>query len=292
MKFSDIFAIALLASAPMTAQAQTAPISRTVQVTFTGVVSSTAADTMLVRQPDGSMTTFQGSLPPLPYAQGDPVTLSFNATLPTKAFYDSGAYRGQVAADGIYRITLADPYYTGGGTIFNGIGNSTAADITGPINPTMNFGQPTNTRMTIVYDYNNDSYSIEGGGNFFSGAYTSPGYIYDAATKSYLACSNEMTCKGTPDLDPIQTTLFASGANTIQSGNIRVTSNDPTSGTGTGIFSWLFSGSWNLPQFNPGGVVQVPEPGMLGMFGMASLALVWRRRRARVVQGQGKAAVL
>ena len=39
------------------AGAQTVPISRTIPVTFTGVVSSTAADTILVRQPDGSLTT-------------------------------------------------------------------------------------------------------------------------------------------------------------------------------------------------------------------------------------------
>lgn len=265
------------------ADAQSDPISRTLPITFTGVVSSTASDTLLVRQPDGSYATFQGGLPPLPYAQGEPVAISFNATLPTKAFYDSGVYKGQVAADGIYRITLANPYYSG--TTVGGIGNSTAADISGPINPALNSGQPTNTVMTIVYDYNADSYSIEGGGNFRSSAYTSPGYVYDAASASYVACAGGGSCAGTGS-DPVLTGFSAGAGNsatTIQSGGIAVRSTDAFSGDGTGFFSWLFSGSWNLPQFGGGGAVQVPEPGMLGIFGLANLmlALRWRRRRPR-----------
>lgn len=278
-----IFAIAIagtLVAAPFAASAQTAPLSRTVQVTFTGVVSSTAADTMLVRQPDGSYTSFAGALPDLPYLKGDPVSISFNATLPTRAFYDSGAYHGQVAADGIYRISVANPYYTGGSA--GGIGDSTIADVSGPINPVPNSGQPTNTRMTIVYDYNTDSYSIEGGGNFASGAYAGPGYIYDAATGSYTACAGGNACNTSASQDPILSGLGAGAGNsatTIQSGNFLVRSTDLSSGTGTGIFSWLFTGSWNLPQF--GGATPVPEPGMLLLFGGASAAIAARRRRRR-----------
>lgn len=270
-------AAAALAVAPSLAVAQTAPISRTVQVTFTGVVSSTAADTMLVRQPDGSYTSFAGTLPDLPYLKGDPVTISFDATLPTRAFYDSGAYQGQVAADGIYRITVNNPYY---GTSPTGIGNSTSADVSGPINPALNSGQPTNTRMTIVYDYNTDSYSIEGGGNFVSGAYAGPGYIYDAASGSYVPCSGGTACNTSANQDPVLSTIGAGAGNsatTIQSGNFLVRSTDLSSGTGTGLFSWLFTGSWNLPQF--GGATPVPEPGMLGLFGSGLAALVWRRRK-------------
>ena len=281
MKTWQLGAIALLAisSGTVTAHAQTAPISRTVPVTFTGVVSSTAADTMLVRQPDGSLTSFAGALPDLPYLKGDPVTISFNATLPTRAFYDSGAYQGQIAADGIYRITVANPYYTGG-TAPGGIGNATIADPSGPINPFINSGQPTNTRMTIVYDYNTDSYSIEGGGNFGSAYYTGPGYIYDAATGSYQACGGGWACAGS-NTEPVDFNLTGNAdGSAISTGNILINSRDPSSGTGTGFFSWLFSGSWNLPQFN-GGATAVPEPGMLGMFGGGFAALIWRRRRRK-----------
>lgn len=270
-----------LAAVPSFVQAQTASISRTVPVTFTGVVSLTAADTILVRQPDGSLATFAGDLPALPYAKGDPVTISFNATLPTRAFYDSGAYRGQIAADGIYRITVANPFYTGG-TAPGGIGNSTIADVSGPIDPVSNAGQPTNTRMTIVYNYNTDSYSIEGGGNFTSGAYGSPGYIYDAASGVYVACSGQLACRTSAGQDPVISSLSAgtgNSATTIRSGNFRINSTEPSSGQGTGFFSWLFSGSWNLPQYHSGGPVEVPEPGVVGLFGGALAAIAWRRRK-------------
>jgi PEP-CTERM motif len=259
------------------AGAQTVPISRTIPVTFTGVVSSTAADTILVRQPDGSLTTFAGPLPDMPYAKGDPVSISFNATLPTKAFYQSSAYSGQIAADGIYRITVSSPFYNGG-TSPGGIGNSTIADVSGPISPTLNSGQPTNTRMTIVYDSNADSYSIEGGGNFGSGSYVGPGYVYDAASQSYVACSGGASCSGNPGSDPVIFGLAGSAdGSTISTGPIKINSNDPTSGTGTGFFSWLFSGSWNLPQFH--GATEVPEPGTMLLFGGAS-AILLRRRKA------------
>ncbi len=273
--------MAVALAMPAAVLSQSAPISRTIPVTFSGVVSSTAADTILVRQPDGSLSTFTGPLPDLAYAKGDPVTISFNATLPTKAFYDSGLYQGQIAADGIYRITLASQPYIG--SSIGGIGVSTPADVSGPINPTDNFGQPTNTRMTIVYDYNADSYSIEGGGNFASGAYSSPGYIYDAASGSYVACSNSQSCRVSAQIDPIISSIGAGAGNsatTVQSGNFRIISTDPSSGTGTGFFSWLFSGSWNLPQFT-GGATQVPEPGTLLLFGIASAAVAGRRRKKR-----------
>lgn len=277
MKISVLITCTVLALAPLSAQAQTAPISRTIPVTYTGVVSAVAADTMLVRQPDGSLVRYTGPLPDLGYTKGDPVTISFNATLPTRTFYDSGVYRGQLAADGIYRITVANPYYTGG-TTAGGIGNSSVADVSGPINPELNFGQPTNTRMTIVYDYNTDSYSIEGNGGFLSSAYAGPGYVYDAATGSYVACGGSIPCRTSQTQDPVLFSLASSGTS-ITSSNIRINSTDPSSGTGTGFFSWLFSGSWNLPQY--GGAVPVPEPGMMLLYGSACAALMWRRRRRK-----------
>lgn len=273
------FAIVLAVGCSSQVIAQTAPISRTIPVTFTGVVSSTAEDTLLIRQPDGSFATYQGPLPDLGYTKGDPVTVSFNATLPTKAFYDSGVYRGQIAADGIYRIQLATAAYGGGGS--TGIGAATIPDVSGPIAPADNSGQPTNVRMTILYDYNADSYSIEGSGGFTAGAYSSPGYIYDAASGSYLACSNAFSCRTSASMDPILTGLNGSTDGTqIATGNIRVATSNLTSGTGTGFFSWLFSGSWNLPQYRSG-PVDVPEPGMTILFGLGWGVLVGRRIAAR-----------
>jgi PEP-CTERM motif len=279
MKVSGILAGILLAATPLAAQAQTAPISRTIDVTFTGVVSSTASDTILVRQPNGTLATYAGALPDYPYKAGDAVSISFKATVPTQAFYDSGVYQGQVAADGIYRIGVSSPYYNGGISP-GGIGNSTIADASGPINPADNSGQPTNTRMTLVYDKNNDTYYIDGAGDFSSGANGGVmGLIYNAVSAAYEVCNTATTCRTNAGSDPVLFGLSQQADGTMTTGNIRIMSTDPTSGTGTGMFSLLFSGAWNLPSF--GGAVQVPEPGMLGLFGLASAALVWRRRPRR-----------
>jgi PEP-CTERM motif len=260
--------------------AQTATVSRTVPVTFTGTVSSTAADTILVRQPDGTLARFTGPLPALAYAAGDPVTISFNATMPTRSYYDSGTYQGQIAADGIYRIRVSTQP---GSSLIGNIGQASPSDVSGPIGFASNFGEPAYSAMTIVYDYNADSYSIEGSGRFFAGAFAGPGYLYDAATDSYIACNGERECAGAGlggPADPVSFTLNGGAdGSTIASSAIRISSTDATSGTGRGIFSWLFSGSWNLSQF--GGATQVPEPGMLLLFGGAS-AFVARRRRKRL----------
>lgn len=138
--------------------------------------------------------------------------------------------------------------------------------------------------MTLFYDFNTDSYSIEGGGNFISGAFASPGYFFDAASGTYVACSNDQTCGSSAGNDPVLSKIGAGAGNsatTAQSGNFRINSTDPAGGLGTGIFSWLFTGSWNLPQFSGGGATQVPEPGMSGLFGGAVAALAMRRRRCR-----------
>lgn len=280
MKFASLGMVAVMVAVSPVA-AQVAPISRTIPVTYTGTVTSSASDTLMVRQPDGTIAPYTGPLPDYPYATGDAVTISFNATLPTREFYDS-VYAGQKAADGIYRITVTSPYYNGG-TAPGGIGNSTAADVSGAINPAPNFGQPTNTRMTIVYDYNTDSYAIEGSGGFFSSAYSAPGYLYDAASGQYLLCgtSGAPSCLPGAGYDPVLTSLSGSAdGSTVNVGNVRVWSTDTASGTGTGFFNLSFLGSWNLPGFGGGGATQVPEPGMIGLFA-AALAMLPLRRRMR-----------
>jgi hypothetical protein len=268
--------------ATVAAVGQTVPISRTVPLTFTGVVSNSVTDSVRIVQPDGSYANYTGPLPEYPYAQDAPVTISFNATLPTKAFYDAGVYQGQVAADGIYRISVASPFYTGG-TSPGGIGNSTIADVSGPIGPANNFGQPTNTVMTIVYDYNSDSYSLEGGGSFVTGAQSGPGYLWNAAAGEYVLCnvSGGPGCQGSASADPVLMTLAASAdGSTVSTGNVRINSTDPSSSTGFGLFNLSFLGNWNLPQSNSN-PVDVPEPGMLLLFGAASAILLLRRRSKR-----------
>ncbi len=270
---------AALVLTPLTASAQTAPISRTITLTYAGTVTQSASDTLMIRQPDGSLTRYTGPLPEFPYKVGDQVSISFNATVPTRAFYDTGIYQGQLAADGIYRIEVTSPYYNGG-TTPDGIGNSTAADVSGPIGPALNAGQPTNTRMTIVYDYNADTYSILGAGDFSSGANAGPGYFYNAASTQYVGCTGGAACTTYAGADPILFQLRQNADGSMGTGNIGVMSTDLTSGTGTGFFSLLFSGAWNLPTFGGagGGPTPVPEPGMLGLFAAAFAVLPLRRR--------------
>jgi hypothetical protein len=267
--------------------AQTAPISRVVPIAFAGVVADDVTNTIKIRQPDGTYANFTGPVPDYPYKKGDAVTISFNATLPTKAFYDpaSGAYKGQIAADGIYRIGLSSPAYNGGGGP-GGVGNLTVPDVSGSINPAPNFGQPTNARMTIVYDSNADSYSIDFAPNtFIAGQYTGPGFTYDATSSSLSNCYGS-ACGPEPENN--QNFGLNGNATSVSTSNIGIfgtaAGTGPGSGSGAGLFSLLFNGSWNLPTWKSGsgGSTEVPEPGMAVLFGSSALALLMRRRK-RVV---------
>jgi len=276
-------AISMMILAPVVlvpvAQAQAAgPISRPLTLTYTGTVQSSIGNTVNVRQPDGTIAPWTGSLPAYPYKVGDPVTISFTATVPTKAYYDT-LQTGTKPADGIYKISVISPYYSGGAAP-GGIGNSTAALVSGSIAPVDNMGQPTNTRMTIYYNYNTDTYSI--GSDFASGSYggNGVGLIYDAATGQLTTCDTATTCRNSGS-DPVIFTLKQQADGTITTGDIQVASTSLTSDTGTGFFSLIFNGIWNLPTYGGGsGATQVPEPGMIALFGVGALVPVWRRRRA------------
>lgn len=280
-----VLAFTLSLGAATASLAQSAPVSRTVPVTFTGVVSNDVTNEIRIRQPDGSYAPFNGPVPDYPYKKGDAVTLSFNATLPTKAFYEPGGpYRGQVAADGIYRIQLGStPYVTPGP---GGVGVSAGVDVSGPIGPASNFGQPNNSRMTIVYDSKADSYSIDfANGGYAGGQFAGPGYTYDSRTGTLANCAG-------PSCSPVaeDNNLFSIGSGG-SSDTLRTTpigifgtagqTNDPASGNRAGLFSLLFSGSWNLPSWSGGGATQVPEPGMMFLFGGGAMALIQSRRRKR-----------
>ena len=259
--------------------AQTAPQSRTIPVTFTGYVANNVTDEIRIRMPDGSYAPFTGVVPDYPYRQGDAVTISFNAVVPTAAAYAAGgALQNAASADGIYRISLRNPFYSGGGGPL-GIGNSTIADPSGPINPVDTFGQPTNTRMTLVYDAIADSYSIDfTNGQFASGAYTGPSYLFDSATQTLTPCTGTACGNGG--------FTISGNANQLSTSNIGITGtapgNGPQSGPGTGLFNLLFSGTWNLPSYNAGGgPIDVPEPGSMILFGGGAAFLVRRRRLAK-----------
>lgn len=278
-----IFACLIAATAmgslavPAVAIAQTAAQTRTIPVTFFGTVTNDVSGEIRIRQADGSYIPFTGAVPDYPYKQGDSVTISFNAVVPTRAAYEAGgALANAASADGIYRISVRNPFYSGGGGPL-GIGNSTIADPSGPINPIDTFGQPTNTRMTLVYDAIADSYSIDfTNGQFQSGAYTGPSYLYDANTQTLTPCTGNACGNNSFSI--------SGNANQLTTSNIGITSttagNGPQSGPNTGLFSLIFSGAWNLPSYNSGGPVDVPEPATVILFAGGAVAVMRRRRRA------------
>lgn len=265
-----IIAAVAAVTIPAVAAAQTAPTSRVITLTYTGTVAVDGTNSVKVRQPDGSYAPYTGPLPDIPYMNGDQVTISFNATVPTKAFYDSGTYQGQIAADGIYRIRVTTPSSGSSGQI----GYSTAADVSGPIGYSPNYGEPPYSAMTVVYDYNTDSYSIENGGNFLAANMWGAGYAFDAAG-NIVACQTLNCAPSQYDFNSFVLQGSADGS-TIGARNIGIY--DPISGSNRqGLWDLMFSGSWNLPKF--GGSTQVPEPGMLVLFGAAAAFPILRRRK-------------
>jgi hypothetical protein len=273
------------------AQAQTAATSRIIDVTFTGVVAGNVADTIQIRQPDGSVVPYTGPVPDFPYLKGDAVTIGFKASVPTKAFYDT-VYQGQKAVDGIYRFRVSTPatpsYLPNNPRV---LGDATVTDVSGPFTPSPNFGEPPFTSMTIVYDSNADTYSMEGSGGFNAGSFFGAGYTYDPATGTLASCANQACGSIVNNYNSFTLSGDASGSTISSSAIFIPNAADPINDYRIGKFGISFSGGWNLPQWaggtttggttggTSGGSTPVPEPGMLLLFGAAAAALPLRRRK-------------
>ena len=270
-----------LMSLSSVASAQTS-LTREVTISFEGVVSRSAADSLQVRDAGGTLTSYTGALPDSSLNTGDRVAFTLNASLPTREYYDT-YYTGAPAGDGLYRLSLVSSPIVGGTRGEPDIGID-YLQIFDPLRPALNFGQPTTARIGIVYDYMTDQYSLDPGVGFVAGAYQTPGFLYDASTGQLVSCNGADACRGTAGTDPVIFNLQGNPEfTTISTGNILVNSTDPNSGTGRGFFDLLFSGSWSLPVFgssgNSGGPVSVPEPSSLLIFGMGAGAVFLRRRK-------------
>jgi hypothetical protein len=276
--------LAPLLAAAMPSQA-VAALYREIPVTFTGVVANDVAGSIMIRQPDGSSIPYTGPVPDYPYKKGDTVSISFNTILPTQEYYTDPGYTGQIAADGIYRINVFGPGNTG--TDFFGVAPD--FDVSGPMTPTSNAGQDLSVNgMTIVYDSNADSYSMDfANSGWIASLMDAPGFLYDPALGTLSA--SRSTCLGG---SPGNCINFGDGGFTLTGGatsagaTIPVYSSDPASYV-AGLFNMLFTGTWSLPTFGASsgggstGGTEVPEPGMALLFGIGAWAVVARQRKQR-----------
>jgi len=268
--------LALLAAAPAL-HAQTS----TIPVTFTGTVSTSFGDTVKIKQADGSYATYTGPLPSFAYQDGQAISISFNATVPNAAYYAANPSAANLtrAADGQYRITLYSDTSGMAGLSIPGIGTGSAPTVSDGITATGNprSGGTSTLAVTLMYNATTDTYSIAPGSAFVAGYFTGPGFLYDAATGSLIPCSGA-AC------DPAGTgaNLFSLVGNTAgtQVGAYNIPILDSITGALVGLYTMVFSGSWSFGG-NANGATEVPEPGMLALFGAGALVPIWRRRRAR-----------
>lgn len=268
-----------------------AELKRQLDIVYTGVVTKNAQNTLVVANPDGTKSPYTGPLPQIEGLLGDTVTIKFSAPVPTREFF---SFRpDQVPTDGLYRIYVSTADYehpvTGFGFGATNLGQLDGAALTATY---ISRGYDTiNTRQTmmIVYDLNTDSYSIQGG-SYLSSTWLADGYKFDRATQTFIPCRYD--CVPVGDLRANTASLTSSADNnTLTSSNIPVFLADPPQSIGS--FFWEFFGSWNLPTFtasssggstsggssSSGGTpIDVPEPGMLVLFGLAAAALPLRRR--------------
>lgn len=243
--------VALFIAQPALAE----PIPATVE--FKGTITASAPDTLIVNgQP------WTGPLPDYPYKAGDQITVSFVAT-PGSAVQ---------SADGLYRYTIVGPGQTSSISGSN-YAQTGAIDVSGPI-----AGGGFVNGMTLVYDANTGSYTIELPQDRYTlSLFDGPGYLYDPASNSLALTSTTSQPGGS---------CFASGAGCFNiTGNLSGGSVDRapvwgTDGSRRGIFSVLFSGDWFVNGSKVGGSTQVPEPGALGLMLAALVPLALRRRKA------------
>ena len=96
-----------------------------------------------------------------------------------------------------------------------------------------------------------------------------------------ISCASGPACNGGPSQSPNNIFSLTGDTTGTQVSTSSISILDALTNGVAGFFNVTMTGSWNLPQFSTGGVTQVPEPGMMGLFGGGVLVMVARRRRKR-----------
>lgn len=102
-------------------QAQASLISASdyqiVPITFQGTVTKPPIDDIRIRMPDGSTVPYTGPIPDYPFKAGDPITISFDALVPSRQAIDTGLIPQPV--DGLYQFELRGGIGSNNDNIFN-----------------------------------------------------------------------------------------------------------------------------------------------------------------------------
>lgn len=279
---SAFFGASLFLATALSAQTAT-PTQKQITVTFTGVVENGPDQSIMIRQPDGSLVPFTGPVPDYPYRTGDNVTVSFTTTVPTAGYYELNPAAKSV--DGIYRIGVYGP---ANGPASSPFGYTTNLDASGPLGPTQNLGQAYGTNgITIVYNANNDQYSLElPSGSWTAGVFDLPSFYYDAATGQLSLAPSSCYFGARSGCDVVGiggVSIGSTDLNTVSTSNVPIwTSQAPSSQQPSilGYFKLGLSGSWNIPSYGSE-PIDVPEPSTLLLFGFGAGGMVWRKRRAK-----------
>lgn len=266
-----IAGLALSLSMPAMMQAQSTADFKTVPVSFTGTVIYDPVQPIRIEIP-GALTTsglpvsvpYVGPTPSGQLQTGDQLQFSFNVTVPTNDFLSSAAYTGPVSSDGVYRLSLVGQIPGRDSTISlpGTYAQYGQGSVSGPyIEPGAGADEPAIAGLAVVYDAQQGTYSLKFPADDPSGVVPEPKDLpgFQIGTDAPEAPGPVATVVATvaPVLglaDPAPAVLppQPAGGTQIQ----RSQSTDPAPAP-----------------------VQVPEPGMLVLFGAAAAALFLRRGR-------------
>ena len=240
-------ALVSLMAAGMAAGVADAQTTRILPITFTGTITTAAADTLKIRQGDGSYAPYAGALPEPAYVSGQSVKVSFKASVPNANYYAINPTAAAMtrAPDGRYRITLYSEGSGLAGLSVPGIGTAGAPVVSGGIVAT---GNPKNgggmtLALTLYFDPLTDSYTIAPGSSFVAGYFSGPSYLYDAAAGALVPCTGA-------GCDPTGTGanlfgLTGNAANT-QVSAVNVPVLNSAGGGLAGLYTMVLSGAWTL----------------------------------------------